>query len=264
MKIAVIKLSGKSIETLVRDPAWLEVIAHTVSQYEGVTVVHGGGREITNWSQALGHSAEFYEGQRVTTPALADIVAAVQSGLLNGKIVSFLVANGFEAVGLSGYDRGLLATVPGDAPLGRVGIPYLKGSTAWLCDLMENNVIPVFSSLCTDDAGQFMNVNADLFTATLAVALQAESVYMLSDIPGVLVGGHVAKTLSSETIERAFSSGDIRGGMIPKIHSCVGMIAGGVSKIWIGPSDAEALLGAMTAQNPRGTFVIKEKDPVYG
>jgi len=234
MKTVIIKLSGKTLESFCTDLAWVNILSELKKDYDSIIIVHGGGNKITSWSSALNIESEFINGQRVTDEKTMEVVAAVQSGLLNTKIVAFLHTNGFDAIGLTGIDKGMFVAEYLDKSLGFVGNPKFTGKKDWIISLLKENIIPVFSSVCRDKAGNLMNVNADLFTRELAIGLSADTVFFLSDVEGVTMNGERKNYLTYNEIINGIEHKEIYGGMIPKLQSCLELIENGVNKVWIG------------------------------
>ncbi|MCE1188187.1 MAG: acetylglutamate kinase [Ignavibacteria bacterium] len=256
MKSIVIKLSGKALSGFFESKKWSDLIKYLQTQYEGVLVVHGAGTTISDWSSKLGCPTRFYQGQRVTTAEILDVVAAVQSGLLNQKIIASLAAQGCTATGLSGVDRNLFVARYIDPELGFVGYPELCSDAAWINELMSNGIIPVFSSLCRDENGNLMNVNADIFCEVLAEAIHADTVLFISDVQGVRINGAFQQTLSASEINAGISSGEITDGMIPKLQSCIKLLTNGINRVWIGadldvPSNTD-----FESVNMKGTWIV--------
>lgn len=233
MKIALIKISGKALNQMFESFEWIQSLKDLKQLYNGIIIVHGAGNSITNWSKALGYESRFVNGQRVTSKEMMDVVAAVQTGVLNTKIVSTLVSNGLNAIGLSGVDRSTFVAEALDDQLGFVGIPKLVGNVDWIIDLVKDTV-PVFSSVSRDKNGNLMNVNADLFAEVLASSVKAETVFFISDVNGVKLNGGFRSYISKNEILDGISKGDITDGMIPKMQSCLGLLNKGINKIWIG------------------------------
>ncbi len=263
MKIAVLKLSGKALDSFCRNDQWLQAMRRLRDHYEGVAVVHGAGEEISQWLKIFGHESEFIDGQRVTTSETIPVISAVQSGFMNGKIVNRLVSNAFDAIGLTGMDRGLFVAKSIRPELGLVGVPRLNGSVHWLIECLEEAVVPVFSTICRNEAGDIVNVNADIFAAELARSLQADSVFFVSDIPGVRIGGSVVPYLNKSEIQKKINEKQITGGMIPKVESCLELLEAGVNKAWIGPSDPQSLMNLFEENAPSGTWIVTEGNAVY-
>lgn len=257
MKIAVIKISGKALNDVLENDIWTNSIKSLQESYDGVIIVHGAGRTISEWSAALGLEVKFHQGQRVTTANIMEVVTAVQAGVLNAKIVSRLITCGINAVGLTGIDRNTFVAENVDEDLGFVGIPKQVNSVNWIHELLKNKIVPVFSSVCRDLSGNLMNVNADYFTEVLAASVGADSVFFVSDVQGVKLGGSIQNLIDSEKIMRGISEGEITDGMIPKLNSCIELLNKGINKIWIGSNNPEGITNESVGKSGNGTWVIQ-------
>jgi acetylglutamate kinase len=257
MKIAVVKLSGKAVEDFISDPGCLKVIKKLHSSYGGLVIVHGAGNQISEWTSALGGKNNFINGQRVTDEFSMNIVAAVQAGMINSRITGFLCSKDLNAVGLTGIDNNLFIADYTDDKLGFVGIPRINKDITWLRDLMLTSTIPVFSSICRDESGNLMNVNADIFTNILATSLNAETVYFVSDVKGVLLNGKIKKEINDNEITEGINNNQITGGMIPKLQSCASLINAGVKKVWIG-NNLSGLLSTGSTGSANGTWIVND------
>ncbi len=237
METTIIKLSGKVIDSIASNLEFIETIKSIKKTYGAPILVHGAGTEITKWSKMLGINSSYHNGHRITDDFTMEVVAAVQGGIVNTRIVSMLQTTGIEAVGLSGVDRGFLKANYLDKNIGYVGDPYVSGSVEWIHNICRENTIPVFSSICKDDKGNLMNVNADLFAQTLASAMNSKTVFFLSDVKGLKLQGAIQQMVSINEIKIGIKNGDITDGMIPKALSCSELIAKGTDKVWIGTMD---------------------------
>ena len=201
-----------------------------------VVLVHGGGPEISQTMQLLGKEAVFVDGLRVTDKETVDIVQMVLAGKINKTLVNLLEMKGGNAMGISGMDGRLIEAKVKDARLGSVG-EVTKVTIKPVTDLLEKGYIPVVSTLGCDDQGNAYNINGDTAAASVAGALRAERLIMLSDIPGILRDKDDPSTLIREmTILEAAKlrdEGVISGGMIPKVECCVDAIRKGVKKVII-------------------------------
>jgi len=257
MRIAVLKISGKTISEFVSTDVWTEAIKNLYNDFEGVVIVHGAGKNISEWSEKLGHKTEFINGQRVTSAGQMEVVAAVQAGLINAQLVAKLNSSNFEAVGLSGVDRGTFIANYFDKDLGYVGKPELVGSTKWIIQLLKEGIIPVFSSVCRDAQGNLMNVNADIFAEVLSLAVKADSVFFVSDVDGVKLDGGVVNYLNEDEIIKGIIAGEITDGMIPKLKSCIELLKMGINKIWIGSRLSKH-------EEINGTWITTKTESGYG
>ena len=85
-----------------------------------IVLVHGGGKEISNWINKQGIEPLFVDGLRVTDKQTLDVALAVLSGKINSEIVSEFQNRGANAVGLSG-SSGILNAEKLNEKLGFVG-----------------------------------------------------------------------------------------------------------------------------------------------
>ena len=262
MKIALLKLSGKTLTDFVSSVKWIEIIKKLYSEFDAIIIVHGAGKDISDWSTKLGLKNEFLNGQRITTAEQMNVVAAVQAGVANTKIVAKLVASKIEATGQSGIDRGTFIAKYLNKDLGFVGKPFLSGSTEWIINLLKEKVIPVFSSVCMDSNGNLMNVNADIFAEVMALSLKVDTVFFASDISGVIINDEIKNSLTEDEIIKGIAEGEITDGMIPKLNSCIELLKQGINKIWIG-STLSNYLSFNENQNGNGTWIVKSNESKY-
>lgn len=255
----LLKLSGKAIDEFLTNPIWMAVVKKLSSDGNQLVIVHGAGKEITNWCALFGIQSTFVDGQRVTDDETMMVVSAVQSGWINGKLVAKLNHEKIESVGLTGSDRSLVIGEMNNTKLGRVGVPVVSENSGWVKDLVMSGVVPVFSSACLGVDGKMVNVNADWFAGALAAALKADAIFFISDIPGVLIEGKVQQVLTPESIQNGIISGDITDGMIPKLKSCEQLLGQGVGKVWIGPGNPDAILNLL-AGTPAGTWIVENEN----
>jgi acetylglutamate kinase len=195
-------------------------------------LVHGGGPEINAWLAKLDIEPQFVNGLRVTDAATMDVVEMVLVGRVNKQIVEMINLAGGSAVGLCGKDGGLIRARPlQDEAIGFVGeVSSIK--TRVVETLLQAGLIPVISSVATDETGQSYNINADTVAGELAAALGAEKLILLTDIAGIMRDPHDPESLlHSLTIQEAralIQEGTVKGGMIPKVQCCVRSLAQGV------------------------------------
>ena len=184
----------------------------------------------------LGKKSEFVNGLRVTDRETVDIVQMVLAGKVNKTLVNLLQMKGGHAVGLSGIDGGILEATMKDELLGYVG-EITKIRTRPITDLLEKNYIPVISTIASDRQGNTFNINGDTAAASIAGALGAERLIMMTDIAGLLRDKDDPSTLiPAVTVSEAkqlFEEGIICGGMIPKVDCCIEAIEKGVKHVVI-------------------------------
>ena len=220
-------------------------------------LVHGGGPAVTRWMERLDLSVTFKNGLRVTDAATLEVATMVLRGAVNTSLVRALAARGVVAVGLSGVDGGLLRAVPhADPDLGYVGTAGTVQRT--LVDaVLDAGMVPVIAPLALDDQYQLRNVNADTVCGALAGALEASVTVFLTDVPGVLDGkGHLQPVLDAAKIATMIASGEIAGGMLPKVHACLDALRYGARAVWIADGRASGVLASIIAgETTHGTII---------
>ena len=201
-----------------------------------IVLVHGGGPEINELMNRLGKKAEFVNGLRVTDRETVDIVQMVLAGKVNKTLVNLLEMKGGKAIGLSGMDGRLIEAEIKDEKLGYVG-NITKIHIKPVLDLLEKGYIPVISTLGCDKQGNTYNINGDTAAAYIAGALNAERLFMMTDIAGLLKDKDDPTTLIPEIrtdeIPSLMEEGVISGGMIPKVECCMEAIDKGVKNVII-------------------------------
>jgi acetylglutamate kinase len=229
-RAVVVKVGGRAMD----DPALRRALAEdlVLLRWVGiqVAIVHGGGPQVTAMLGRLGIESQFVGGQRVTDAATMEVVEMVLGGSINQELVGAINAQGGRAVGLTGKDGGL-ATARKLAELGLVGeiVAVDAGVLARLADY-----IPVIAPIAATAEGETLNVNADPFAARLAVALGAEKLVLLTDVPGVRdATGALIATLPAAQARALIADGTVGGGMIPKVENALAAVTAGVRKVHI-------------------------------
>jgi acetylglutamate kinase len=194
-------------------------------------VVHGGGPQIGELMARLGKEPEFRDGLRVTDAETLDIARMVLVGKINRDIVSAINIHGALAVGLSGEDAGLIKAGARHPELGFVG-DVKEVNPAILRRLIDEELVPVVSTIGSDLTGQAYNINADTVAAAVAVALGAEKIIFLTDVPGLLrdvedAGSIISRTDAAE-LRGLITDGTLSGGMVPKIEGALRAVEQGV------------------------------------
>ena len=265
-KVFVIKLGGNAMvdDDLIQSFADDMVFLATV----GVKpiVVHGGGPQISKALADRGIATEFRGGYRVTTTAAIPVVREVLRETISQNVADRINRHSDLAVVLSGEDDNLfVATKQGlmidgvDVDLGHVG-EVTSVNPSVVMDLVEAGKIPVVSSLApTKDGGRVLNVNADAAAAALAIAVGAEKLIVLTDVPGLYRDwpntDSLISSLSARELEELLPS--LESGMIPKMSACLDAVRGGVPKAAIidGRLGHSVLLEAFTTEGI-GTEVV--------
>lgn len=231
-RVVVVKFGGNAMESeeLADQFAQDIVLMHSVGIKP--VVVHGGGPQIGDLVERLGLSTEFKDGQRVTDKETLEIAQMVLVGKVNTDIVSSINVHSPIAVGLSGGDSNLIEATQRDSSLGYVG-DVVKINPSIVDCLMEENLIPVISTIGTDSNGQAYNINSDTVAAALAGSLKAERLLYLTDVEGLLedVSDPESKIskIGISSLNDLIEKGTVKSGMIPKAQACIDAIKEGVA-----------------------------------
>jgi len=177
--------------------------------------------------------------------------------------VASLVSGGVPAVGLSGVDGGLLLAQRQVAPdLGFVG-EVVHVNAAVLETLTQRRFVPVVASIAVDETGQAYNVNADVVASELAVALGAEKLVFINDVPGLIgPSGDILSELSATQCSELLGQPDVvDGGMIPKLESAIRALAAGIRRVHLvdGRVEHSLVLELFTPEGV-GTMITPDGD----
>ena len=237
-KIVVIKFGGNAMVDEALQRAFAQDMAYL--RYVGIkpVVVHGGGPQITARLAELGIQREFRGGFRYTDQATMEVVRDVLRNQISAQLATLITAFGAETLVLSGEDQDLMkaAVIKGDSPegpvdLGLVGEVRTVNPRAIL-EALNLGKVPVISSVAPDASGQLLNVNADLAAAAIAVALGAEKLMVLTDVPGLYANWPDRDSLLSEITRAELIEllPKLESGMVPKMQACLSAVSGGVPK----------------------------------
>ncbi|HHV16647.1 MAG TPA: acetylglutamate kinase [Gelria sp.] len=224
-------------------------------------VVHGGGPEINHMLARLGINSHFVNGLRVTTGEIMEIVEMVLGGKVNKEIVSGINSAGGKAIGISGKDGNLIeAQAIDNEQMGFVG--EVKRINPQIIDtVIENGYIPVIAPIGQGDGDETYNINADLVASAIAVAMKADKLVLLTDVPGLLKDPGNSESLISvlklSEVDDYIKQGVIAGGMLPKVRCCVESVQGGVGRTHIiDGRQAHSILLEIFTDRGIGTMVV--------
>lgn len=207
-------------------------------------VVHGGGPEISRSMDKVGKEPKFINGLRVTDAETMDIIKMVLVGKINTEIMSKICLHGGKSLGITGKDSFLVESSKKEptkvkhdngevleVDLGYVG-KIDKINTKLVDDLTLNDYIPVISPIGIDKEGNSLNLNADTVAGSIASAIDAEKLIILTDVPGLLADPDdpesLIRRIRTDELRELIKDGTIAGGMIPKIETCINAVENGV------------------------------------
>ena len=265
----VIKFGGHamgeqaSIEAFARDIVFLQQVGAKP------IVVHGGGPQIGSMLARLEMESNFIDGLRVTDQQTISIVEMVLAGAINKSLVASISAAGGMSVGISGKDGNLIiakklshrtkdtdSAIENLVDLGYVGIPD-KVDKQVLDALLGVNMIPVVAPLGLGADGQTYNINADTAAGSIASALNASRLLMLTDVDGVLDdSGELIPRLSIAQARQLILNGVIKGGMIPKVETCIQAVQSGAgAAVILDGRKKHAVLVELFTEHGIGTLI---------
>ncbi len=241
MNVIVLKLGGELIEALDARTAMAARIA-ALASHTPLIVVHGGGKAIDAELARRGITPKKVDGLRITDADTLDAVVAVIAGSTNTALVASLVATGVQAVGLTGVDAGCgratrvapITSTKGEVvSLGLVGDPT-AANPALFDTLVSAGYVPVVACLGVDDAGQVLNVNADVIACRIAAAVGANELIIAGTTAGVFdANGATIPMLDTDGMNAMIASGAANAGMVAKLNACRTALDAGVSAIKI-------------------------------
>ena len=249
-KTVVVKYGGSAME----DPKLMVQVLGDIELLKlmgmRVVLVHGGGKAISAMLARLNMPVQFKNGLRVTDEDTMEAVQEVLIGKVNQQLVWDLNEYGHNAVGISGADGKTLKAVPVSPELGRVG--HIREVSPELIEtILDDDYIPVIASVACGPDG-FFNVNADEAASAVAEALHADKLIYLTDVDGLFADvndkGSLIRSLTKAETKSILASGELAGGMVPKVRSIVEAMDRGVSEVVIlnGKSPHSLLLEIFT------------------
>jgi acetylglutamate kinase len=273
-KTFVIKAGGGVFGNAALTQSLIEQIS--ILHYMGVRVVmvHGGGPQVTEVSDALGVKTRMVQGRRVTDEKSIDVTSMVLNGLINTRILAICRELNVQAVGLSGVDAGLVQAhrrkpirLEGSDELVDFGLvgDIDRIDTSALRNLLENGYLPVVSPLSADERGTLLNINADTVAAAIGAALSAEKLILCTGAPGILERledpGSLISYTDLEGLAKLRDSGSISDGMLPKVRAIENAIKGGVRRVHVVSYSApEGILGEVFTNEGTGTLIVDDID----
>lgn len=219
-------------------------------------IVHGGGKEVTRIANMLGKEQRFVvspEGirSRYTDKETIEIFTMVMAGKINKEIVSLLLKNGINAIGLSGIDAAIINAerkkrlIIIDERGRRVAIDggytgkISRVNTSLLNMLLDANYIPVIAPVAIGNEFEMLNVDGDRAAAYIAGGLRADRVIFLTDVNGLMMNGKLVEHLTLEEAKEMLPR--IGHGMEKKVLACIEALSMGVK---------EAVIASGKVENP--------------
>ena len=236
-KIVVIKYGGSILgDKKIRKGVLQDIVFLSFVGLRPV-LVHGGGPNISDRMRQSGKKTEFSEGMRVTDKeTLAVVEEELQS--LNTLIVKEIAALGAKAVGLNGKEKNIIRVEKKKAriDLGFVG-HIVRINTETLLEKLKPNTVAVILPMGKGKDRKAYNVNADEAASSIAIALNAEKLVLLTNVKGIMRNtdetNSFISTLVAKEAKKLIQENVIQQGMIPKVKACIDALDKGVKKTHI-------------------------------
>ena len=274
--IAVLKFGGD----VVADTGRLLGVAAEIAALTGAgwrfLICHGGNPQANALTQRLGLERTQVGGRRVTDADTLQVMKQILAGECSVNVVAACMTRGVQAVGVSGVSAGTVTArrrppivVSGGGPdpvdFGFVG-EIVDVRPGLIEHLWDGGFTPVLNTLGLDceaaygEPLQVYNINADTVASTLAAALGADHLFLMTGVPGVLRDKDDPATriprLTEGEARQAIEDGVIVGGMIPKVEEALRQLSAGVGAIHILGAEAGALEQAARDPGARGTVLL--------
>nr|WP_026523252.1 MULTISPECIES: acetylglutamate kinase [unclassified Butyrivibrio] len=237
-KIIVVKYGGSAMENeefqknVIKDVTLLKLVGFKP------IIVHGGGKAISKWVGKVGKEAQFINGLRVTDDETMEIAEMVLNRV-NKCLVRMVQEIGVKAIGISGKDTGLLKAkkkLIDGKDIGYVG-EITEVDPKVLFDLLDNDYLPIVAPVGMNENFETFNINADDAACAIAKAVHADKLAFLTDIEGVYRDINDPSTfisrLTTSEADALIASGNIGGGMLPKLANCTDAVKQGVHTVHI-------------------------------
>ena len=231
-EIIVIKCGGSVLldENLFRQ--FIEDISVIYKLGLSVIVVHGGGKNIKKKLDELNIESKFIDGLRVTDEITIKVVEEALLEL-NSEIINNLKNLQTNAESVAPHNKNIIKVKPEKKELGFVGSPK-KIDLKSILKIIKEKKIPIVVPMGTSDDNKIYNINADIAAGAIAKELNSRRLLLMTDVEGVLdKNKKLIPEINSSIAEKMLKDGDISGGMIPKINTCLDAVNNGVTGVVI-------------------------------
>jgi len=194
-------------------------------------IVHGGGKRINNQLKKLNITSTFIKGLRVTDKNTIKVVEEVLVEF-NNEIVNSLRDKSCDAKSINTKENNIISVNPEREELGFVGTPT-EINIDILNKIIDEMTVPVIAPMGLRDEQPF-NINADTAAGAIAKKLKSRRLLLMTDIEGVLdKDKQLISEITPDMARKMIDEDIIKGGMIPKINTCIEAIHNGVKGVVI-------------------------------
>ena len=266
--IIVVKLGGTegvNFSSICQDAAEL------VQQGKQLVFVHGGSAEANALGESLGTPPKMITSpsgytSRYTDRRTLEIFLMAVNGKINSLLTEQLHMLGVNAFGLCGLDGKLLQATRKDSIQSVENgkrkmirddytgkIENVNSGLLWL--LLAAGYLPVIAPVAVSEMGEALNVDADRAAAMVASALKAETLILLTAVPGLMKNFPDESTLIREMSQGqlAVASEAAQGRMKKKVLGAEEALKGGVGRVVI--SDGRIQNPISNALSGNGTVI---------
>ncbi|GAB4383559.1 MAG: acetylglutamate kinase [Phycisphaerales bacterium] len=251
---AVLKFGG---EVVADTPALVQAmrqVRQLVDEGWRFVLCHGGNPQANALSTRLGLQRRQIAGRRITDAETLRVMKQVLAGECNIDVLAAAIAQGLQAVGISGVSAGLVTAQrrppkvmsgcgPDPIDFGYVG-DILEIRTALIELLWDHGYTPVLNTLGVSrepdgvsGVCEVYNINADTVAAAVASALRVDHLFLMTGVPGVLRDRDDPSTriprLTEHQARQAIADGTIVAGMIPKVEEALQNLSQGIGAVHI-------------------------------
>jgi len=220
-------------------------------------ILHGGGKRINNKLSELNVESTFIKGLRVTDKNTIKVVEDVLIEF-NNEIINTLRNQKCATKSITTKENNIILVKPEKEELGFVGIPNEIDQNI-LNKIIEANEIPVIAPIGLDKNGQTYNVNADTAAGAIAKELKSRRLLLMTDIEGVMdSNNNLVTEITSKVAKKMIDDEVIKGGMIPKINTCIDVVNNGVrGVVIIDGRKPHSILFELFSDKGAGTLIRK-------
>ena len=237
-KIVVVKYGGSAmVDEYLKTNVIKDVVLLKLVGFKPI-IVHGGGKDISRWVKKSGMEPQFVNGLRVTDEPTMEIAEMVLNRV-NKSLVQLVESLGVYAAGISGKDGGLLKVtkkLAGGEDIGYVG-EVKEVNPKIIMDLLEKDFLPIICPIGYDEEFHTYNINADDAACAIASAVHAEKLAFLTDTEGLYRDFNdktsLIRRIHVDEAQALIDSGQLTGGMLPKLQNCIDALKNGVNNVHI-------------------------------
>jgi len=195
-------------------------------------VVHGGGKNIKKKLDNLNIETNFIDGLRVTDEKTIKVVEEALLEL-NSEITKNLKDLQTNVQSVTPKNNNIIKIIPEKKELGFVGMPKEINKEV-LLNIVGEKQIPIIVPMGIGEDRKIYNINADVAAGAIAKELNSRRLLLMTDVEGVLdKDKKLIPEINSSITEKMLKDGDISGGMIPKINTCLDAVNNGVTGVVI-------------------------------